>query len=307
MLSPLVETLVTVRQRDSAKSEEKRFSAREFSCVEAKVELDIPSVIKTQQNRHEEVMDVNLLCISYMFFESRQEERLQTRLEHVLFPSSSTVDKRRTAGGGENLSFLREKYLELVESGQGVSEMLKLSAIEIALRENLDRVDLHPLEEGEGYLSLLEAQLYTSHDSISKAFGKPKSRITECIGFTRLPENTKAELLKRGIKNRSLLRQLLNSAPELHQGMIEEASTREETLLAPAIDSEAAAAPENAASVVKAKKEMKPFDYEFNAKKLNVPGFKWKVGEGNEKLESYIHSLKQLVEKLEDHLTQPVK
>jgi len=178
---------------------------------------------------------------------------------------------------------------------------------EIALRENLDRVDLHPLEEGEGYLSLLEAQLYTSHDSISKAFGKPKSRVTECIGFTRLPENTKAELLKRGIKNRSLLRQLLNSAPELHQGMIEEASTREETLVAPAMDAETPAAPENAASVVKTKKEMKPFDYEFNAKKLNVPGFKWKVGEGNDKLESYIHSLKQLVEKLEDHLTQPVK
>ena len=67
---------------------------------------------------------------------------------------------------------------------------------EIALRENLDRVDLHPLEEGEGYVSLLEAQAYTSHEGIAKAFGKPKSRITECIGFTRLPETTKQELLR---------------------------------------------------------------------------------------------------------------
>src|SRR5919206_2438315 len=49
---------------------------------------------------------------------------------------------------------------------------------EIALRENLDRVDLHPIEEGEGYLSLLEAQAYTSHEGIAKGFGKPKSRIT---------------------------------------------------------------------------------------------------------------------------------
>src|SRR5579872_2356144 len=69
---------------------------------------------------------------------------------------------------------------------------------EIALRENLDRVDLHPIEEGEGYVSLLETQAYTSHESIAKAFGKPKSRITECIGFTRLPQDTKMELMRRG-------------------------------------------------------------------------------------------------------------
>ena len=41
---------------------------------------------------------------------------------------------------------------------------------EIALRENLDRVDLHPIEEGEGYVSLLDAASYTSHDGIAKAF-----------------------------------------------------------------------------------------------------------------------------------------
>src|SRR3954465_15532975 len=64
---------------------------------------------------------------------------------------------------------------------------------EIALRENLDRVDLHPLEEGEGYVSLLNSEAYTSHDAIAKAFGKPKSRVTECIGFTRLSQSTKEE------------------------------------------------------------------------------------------------------------------
>src|SRR6478752_2012410 len=85
---------------------------------------------------------------------------------------------------------------------------------EIALRENLDRVDLHPIEEGEGYLSLLETQAYASHDAIAKGFGKPKSRITECIGFTRLPDMTKQELLRTGVKNRALLRQLLSLPPD---------------------------------------------------------------------------------------------
>src|SRR5580704_1958080 len=101
---------------------------------------------------------------------------------------------------------------------------------EIALRENLDRVDLHPLEEGEGYVSLLEAQAYTSHESIAKAFGKPKSRITECIGFTRLPDSTKTELLTTGVKNRALLRDLLTTPAERHSAMIADAVGKEEQL-----------------------------------------------------------------------------
>src|SRR5947209_3349318 len=99
---------------------------------------------------------------------------------------------------------------------------------EIALRENLDRVDLHPIEEGEGYVSLLEAQAYTSHESIAQAFGKPKSRITECIGFTRLPDVTKQELLRVGVKSRSTLRALLGAPPDQHMAMISEAKQKED-------------------------------------------------------------------------------
>ncbi len=176
---------------------------------------------------------------------------------------------------------------------------------EIALRENLDRVDLHPLEEGEGYLSLLEAQLYTSHDSIAKAFGKPKSRITECIGFTRLPEETKAALLKHGIRNRSLLRQLLLMPVEQHSARILEAVGQEEVMGSMQTSSEAGATPSTAPAVNKAKKEPKPFGYEFDDSRLSVPGFKWKAGEGIEKLQGYFDAMKVLCEKLEDRLTRP--
>ena len=177
---------------------------------------------------------------------------------------------------------------------------------EIALRENLDRVDLHPLEEGEGYLSLLEAEAYTSHEAISKAFGKPKSRITECIGFTRLPEATKAELLKRNIKNRALLRQMLSIAPEKHLGLIAEAAGREETLIISnaATDADTQASGE---TPTKAPRETKPFEYMLDAKGLSVPGYKWKTGEGHQKLQTYLTAMKKLVDEIEERLTSPAK
>jgi ParB/RepB/Spo0J family partition protein len=164
---------------------------------------------------------------------------------------------------------------------------------EIALRENLDRVDLHPLEEGEGYLSLLEAQAYTSHEAIAKGFGKPKSRITECIGFTRLPAASKAELLKTGVKNRALLRQLLSLPADQHIKLISEASGKEEILQTPGqvVDPSRPAASKE--------KNVKPFTYKVDPRGVSVPGFKWKKADGPESLKNYIASLRKLLAEAE--------
>jgi ParB family chromosome partitioning protein len=172
---------------------------------------------------------------------------------------------------------------------------------EIALRENLDRVDLHPIEEGEGYLSLLETQAYTSHESIAKAFGKPKSRITECIQFTRLPDATKQELMRLNVKNRSLLRTLLTTPVEQHAAILAEAAEKEEVLAVAGAESSAATAPK----APKEKKEVKPFTFAMDAKGLAVPGFKWKAGEGSEKLQAYADALKKVLEAIEERLTSP--
>jgi ParB/RepB/Spo0J family partition protein len=167
---------------------------------------------------------------------------------------------------------------------------------EIALRENLDRVDLHPIEEGEGYVSLLEAQAYTSHDAIAKAFGKPKSRITECIGFTRLPKETKNELLRTGIKNRALLRQLLNVAPETHASLISEVAGKEEVLEIP---SNVLQTPTATTVTEKKKPTFKPFEYRVDPRGVNVPSFKWKKTDDKEALKNYLESLRKLVAEVE--------
>jgi ParB family chromosome partitioning protein len=168
---------------------------------------------------------------------------------------------------------------------------------EIALRENLDRVDLHPIEEGEGYLSLIEAQAYASHDAISKAFGKPKSRVTECIGFTRLPKSTKDELLRTGIKNRALLRQLLTVAPEKHLSLIAEASGKEDVL---EVNSAGMATPPSTdAESTPKKTAAKPFEYRMDQRGISVPSFKWKRTQGKDSLRTYIESLRKLLAEVE--------
>ncbi len=171
---------------------------------------------------------------------------------------------------------------------------------EIALRENLDRVDLHPLEEGEGYVSLLEAQAYTSHDAIAKGFGKPKSRITECIGFTRLPEATKKELLETGVKNRALLRQLLSLPSDQHHQLIIDASGKEEVLEVPPLPEGALSPLTDILPPVKPKPVFKPFEYKLDPRGISMPSFKWKRTDEKEALKSFMTSIRKLLIELED-------
>ncbi len=166
---------------------------------------------------------------------------------------------------------------------------------EIALRENLDRVDLHPIEEGEGYVSLLDSKAYASHEAIAEAFVKPKSRITECIGFTRLPDLTKKELLQRGMKQRALLRRLLNVSVETHLDLIKQfAEAEERGEFAPTVAAADATATE-AARATPTKRAVKPFEYKVGDKGFAMSGFRWKRSDGNETLQGLLQTLEKMI------------
>ena len=67
---------------------------------------------------------------------------------------------------------------------------------ELSLVENIQRSDLNPIEEAEGYQSLINNYYYTQED-ISKAVGKSRSHIANIIRLLSLSDMAKETLLQK--------------------------------------------------------------------------------------------------------------
>ncbi len=75
---------------------------------------------------------------------------------------------------------------------------------ELALIENIQRENLKPIEEAEGYLKLKNNYNYTD-DVISKIVGKSRNNITETLSLNKLPKLIKKECLCVDISKRILI------------------------------------------------------------------------------------------------------
>jgi ParB family chromosome partitioning protein len=74
-----------------------------------------------------------------------------------------------------------------------VLEVNDREALEIAIVENVQRADLGPLEEANGYEQLM-AQFGYSQSDLAKVVGKSRSHIANTIRLTKLPEKVRAHL-----------------------------------------------------------------------------------------------------------------
>jgi ParB family chromosome partitioning protein len=86
-------------------------------------------------------------------------------------------------------------------------------ALEIALIENLQRKDLTPFEEAEGYRMLAEAHQYT-HEEIAEAVGKSRTVITESLSLLQMPARVRDTVQALGIASKSLLLEVLKAGSE---------------------------------------------------------------------------------------------
>ena len=69
-----------------------------------------------------------------------------------------------------------------------ITEADDLKSLEFAIVENVQRHDLNPLEEAQGYKKLIDEFNY-DQEKVSKFIGKSRSYITNCLRLLTLPED----------------------------------------------------------------------------------------------------------------------
>jgi ParB family chromosome partitioning protein len=92
-----------------------------------------------------------------------------------------------------------------------VFEVDEDEALEIALIENLQRKDLTPFEEAEGFRALAERHSYT-HQEIASAVGRSRSLVSETLKLLEMPESARQAAEELQITSRSLLLEIFRAA-----------------------------------------------------------------------------------------------
>jgi ParB family chromosome partitioning protein len=82
-------------------------------------------------------------------------------------------------------------------------------ALELAIIENVQRVDLNPLEEAQGYGQLIDQFSYTQQD-LAQVIGKSRSHVANTLRLLRLPQDVR-DMLARGELTAGHARTLITS------------------------------------------------------------------------------------------------
>ena len=119
--------------------------------------------------------------------------------------------------GGAQLRIIsgERRYRAAMEAGLIEIPVIEMDvtveeALEIALIENLQRKDLTPFEEAEGYRALADRFEYT-HQDISTAVGKSRTVITESLALLQMPGRVREAAQALEIHTKSLLLEVLKA------------------------------------------------------------------------------------------------
>ena len=106
-------------------------------------------------------------------------------LQPIIVRESKTSKEKYEIVAGERRWQAAKKAL-LSEVPVVISNIDDLKSLEFAIVENVQRDDLNPLEEAQGYKRLIDEFSY-DHEKVSKIIGKSRSYITNSLRLLSLP------------------------------------------------------------------------------------------------------------------------
>ena len=117
-----------------------------------------------------------------------------------------TVRRREDAAEGYVLVAGERRFRahELLGREEILAIVTKGAADEIALIENIQRQDLHPLEEAEAFARMMQAHGWTQ-EQLAEAVGKARPTVTNILKLNGLAASIRDECLQRGDVSKSLL------------------------------------------------------------------------------------------------------
>lgn len=103
---------------------------------------------------------------------------------------------------------------------------------ELAIIENLQREDLHPLEEAEALARLMERHGYNQGD-LAKIVGKARNTLNELLSLNRLPEDIKTECRTSDTLSKSALIELARlESPQKQRTLFDQMKEGQSTVAA---------------------------------------------------------------------------
>ncbi len=103
----------------------------------------------------------------------------------IVRPSSDEEDKFEIIAGERR--WQAAQFAGLHEVPVFVISVDNLKSLEFAIVENVQRKDLNPIEEAEGYKRLIDEFNY-DQDKVSKFIGKSRAHISNCLRLLSLPQ-----------------------------------------------------------------------------------------------------------------------
>jgi ParB family chromosome partitioning protein len=133
--------------------------------------------------------------------------------EHGLRSPLTVIESATETGVFEVISGERRlRALRLLERDKAPCVIVhdRQKAEEIALVENVQRKDLHPIELGLAYTRLMGDKHGYTQEKLAERLGVPRTQISECTKFARLHPEVASLLLLSNITNRNILRKLVS-------------------------------------------------------------------------------------------------